>query len=148
MWFNTHVFEGCFTGTGAIIWLPQCQRSNLEWYRKNCPIPIQNKAEQNITHVLNSSGILYMLVIWWHYHSLQLPCETSIKYISNGTSTWCLTIVKKSYIYTVWSLEGLSYMTHKPYVFNFSITFNFMFKQDMDFNLIQWGPRCIYASSN
>ena len=26
----THVLQGCFTGTGAIIWLPQCQWSNPE----------------------------------------------------------------------------------------------------------------------
>ena len=31
LWFDiTHILQGCFTGTGAIIWLPQCQWSNLE----------------------------------------------------------------------------------------------------------------------
>ena len=29
--FN-HILQGCFTGTGAITWLPQCQWSNPEWY--------------------------------------------------------------------------------------------------------------------
>ena len=28
----THIFQGCFTGTGAIIWLPQYQWSNPEGY--------------------------------------------------------------------------------------------------------------------
>ena len=27
-----HILQGYFTGTGAIIWLPQCQWSNLEGY--------------------------------------------------------------------------------------------------------------------
>ena len=34
-WFyvtNFPYFQGCFTGTGAIIWLPQCQWSNPEGY--------------------------------------------------------------------------------------------------------------------
>ena len=26
----THILQGCFTGTGAIVWLPQCQWSNSE----------------------------------------------------------------------------------------------------------------------
>ena len=28
----THILLGCFTNTGVIIWLPQCQGSNLEEY--------------------------------------------------------------------------------------------------------------------
>ena len=28
----THIFQGTFTGTGVIIWLPQCQWRNPEWY--------------------------------------------------------------------------------------------------------------------
>ena len=28
----THILQGCFTGAGAIIWLPQCQWSNPEGY--------------------------------------------------------------------------------------------------------------------
>ena len=28
----THIFQGYFTGTGAIMWLPQCQWSNPEGY--------------------------------------------------------------------------------------------------------------------
>ena len=28
----THIFQGYFAGTGAILWLPQCQRSNPEGY--------------------------------------------------------------------------------------------------------------------
>ena len=27
-----HIFQGCFTGIGTIIWLPQCQWSNPEVY--------------------------------------------------------------------------------------------------------------------
>ena len=29
----THILQGGFTGTGAIVWLPQCQWSNLEGYQ-------------------------------------------------------------------------------------------------------------------
>ena len=35
LWFVnsfTHILQGYFTGTGAIIWLPQCQWSNPEGY--------------------------------------------------------------------------------------------------------------------
>ena len=28
----TYILQGCLTGIGAIIWLPQCQWNNLEWY--------------------------------------------------------------------------------------------------------------------
>ena len=32
-WFEfAHILQGCFTGTGAILWLPQCQWSNPEEY--------------------------------------------------------------------------------------------------------------------
>ena len=37
-----HILQGCFTGTGAIIWLPQCQWSNPEGYVWN-----QAKSNQN-----------------------------------------------------------------------------------------------------
>ena len=30
-----HILQGCFTGTGAIMWLPQCQWSNPEGYGWN-----------------------------------------------------------------------------------------------------------------
>ena len=32
----THILHGYFTGTGAILWLPQCQWSNHEEYRVVC----------------------------------------------------------------------------------------------------------------
>ena len=58
--FN-HILQGCFTGTGAIIWLPQCQWSNPEGYEWNL-VPKHNKAQQGINHAHNSWDLLYILV--------------------------------------------------------------------------------------
>ena len=40
---NSHVLQGYFTGTGAILRLPQCQWSNPEGYGYNPPVPHHNK---------------------------------------------------------------------------------------------------------
>ena len=46
-----HILQGCFTGTGAIIWLPQCQWSNPEECGQiNCTNP-QNKARWSHGHI-------------------------------------------------------------------------------------------------
>ena len=34
----THILQGYFTGIGAIIWLPQCQWSNLDMI---APMPVK-----------------------------------------------------------------------------------------------------------
>ena len=38
LWFITHLIQDYFTGTGAIVWLPQCQWSNLELYGQTLPV--------------------------------------------------------------------------------------------------------------
>ena len=53
-----HILQGCFTGIGAIIWLPQCQWSNPEWYGWNLPAPNHNKTQQIMNHVHISWGAL------------------------------------------------------------------------------------------
>ena len=60
-----HILQGYCTGTGAILWLPQCQWSNPEgygrtWYRKVAP-PINP-------------------LIWWHNHNIR-KYKTSWAYI-------------------------------------------------------------------
>ena len=47
----THIFQGCFTGTGAIIWLPQYQWSNPEIHGQNRPIPNYYKIRPPIRSV-------------------------------------------------------------------------------------------------
>ena len=49
----THIFQGYFTGTGAIIWLPRCQWSNPEGYVQN----------QLVLHSLRS-GDAYVSLSW------------------------------------------------------------------------------------
>ena len=53
LWFElvdfTHIRQGYFAGTGAIMWLPQCQQSNTwgfrkSWYKKSWYIKKPNKA--------------------------------------------------------------------------------------------------------
>ena len=39
----THILQDYFTGTGAILWLPQCQLSNLEGYEYSIPATYHNK---------------------------------------------------------------------------------------------------------
>ena len=56
----THVIQGYFTGTGAIIGLSQCQWSNPEGYGYNQPVPTHNKSQQRVNHVHNSWDVLHM----------------------------------------------------------------------------------------
>ena len=77
-----HILQGCFTGTGAIIWLPQCQWSNPEgygWNKKNDQYKICTLFGNIKQHLLttehdkswaicNSSlaiMYLYMDASWW-----------------------------------------------------------------------------------
>ena len=39
----THIFQGCITGIGAIIWLPLCQWCNPEGYGYHRPVPNPNQ---------------------------------------------------------------------------------------------------------
>ena len=56
----THILQDCFTGTGAIIWLPQCQWSNPEEYELTDHIILltadyvtidHNRAQWNHLHI-------------------------------------------------------------------------------------------------
>ena len=71
----THILQGCFTGTGAIIWLPQCQWSNPEGYGQRCCMNPQrtddittNKPKHNIT-------IHYVHILWVSYSVYRFSTE-------------------------------------------------------------------------
>ena len=61
----THIIQGCFTGNGAIIWLPHCLWSNPELYGSIQLVPYDNKARQSVNHVHNSQDVQYTLQ-WCH----------------------------------------------------------------------------------
>ena len=54
----THIFQGYFTGTGAI-WLPQCQWSNLEGYGWKGSLPNHNTKQQSMTHIHSSRCVVH-----------------------------------------------------------------------------------------
>ena len=59
MWWLTYILHGYFTGIGAIVWLPQCLRSNLGrlyWIATK-----QSKAQQNAS-VHTALGTSWTLV--------------------------------------------------------------------------------------
>ena len=67
----THIFQGYITGTGAIIWLPQCQWCN-PWeiwvqcvHGYNGPIPYYNKTQQNLNNEHFLGHTLYGLIVDW-----------------------------------------------------------------------------------
>ena len=82
----THILQDCFTGTGAIMWLPQCQWSNPEKYGWNQLVLDHNKT-LIVTYwhmppriwVNNASGNGLLPV--WH----QATSEPMLAYIVNCT---------------------------------------------------------------
>ena len=56
-----HYVQGCFTGTGAITWLPQCQWSHPEGYGWNWSAPKINETRQTINCVHVSWSVLYTI---------------------------------------------------------------------------------------
>ena len=73
----THIIQGCFTGTGAIIWLPQCLWGNPEWYGYNKHTPNHNTTQQSVNCVHNLWAIFWgvggTLKNFWRGLSLQFP---------------------------------------------------------------------------
>ena len=61
----THILQGCFTGTGAIIWLPQCQWNNPEY---------MGDSNQNQTATKHNN-------VWTLCRGLGKYCPCIIKYI-------------------------------------------------------------------
>ena len=52
-----HILQGCFTGTGSIVWLPQCQWSNPEEYGHNLTEYNHNGIQQSVNHVCLYTGV-------------------------------------------------------------------------------------------
>ena len=59
----THILQGCYTGTGAIVWLPQCQWRNYEEYgsMKLTSSNLQHNAKQRELHMCMILGMYCML---------------------------------------------------------------------------------------
>ena len=82
----SHIRHDYFTGTGAIVWLPQCQWSNPEGYGLNRPVPSPNKAQRSASRVDISWDVLQVRVTMrharimdenWHFNSSP-PGQTGI----------------------------------------------------------------------
>ena len=112
LWLSTgrfaHIFQGCFFGAGAIVWLPQCQWSDPEIYRQmyyinplGTPKYNRNKTQHNknifIFHgtvwpIKQAPGFVVFCFVWWG----ALPfaaylCDSSSCWLtaaSCGTCSW------------------------------------------------------------
>ena len=88
----THILQGCFTGTGVIIWLPQCQCSNHEGRVWHQPVTNHNKTLQSKTRGHISWDILYFFqrqsILKSEMTYLWIQCEPDISRWgpSNGTT--------------------------------------------------------------
>ena len=57
----THVLQGYFNDTGAIIWLPQRQWSNPEGYGKYQPVYNQSNTQWSLNHMHYFAVIMYCI---------------------------------------------------------------------------------------
>ena len=103
----THILQGYFTGTGAIIWLPQCQWSNPEGYGLIQPSPNHNKTKQSRNSVHNLWDVLQLFiylyktsaltkyVCWWKICISSYVYNIIPRYINNSLRStvtdvmWC-----------------------------------------------------------
>ena len=65
-----HIFHGCFTGTWAIMILPQYIRSNRGKYRQNCSQPNRNTTRQRADRLPLRVVISMFMNIFLQTHSL------------------------------------------------------------------------------
>ena len=107
-WF-THLLQGYISGTGAIIWLPQCQWNNPEeygWIDHMCPLglilsPPENRPCQNMGmfneiyyawHPGNNLNYWWLIILykqagkkWWQKYVCNLCCIIQeVKVIRHG----------------------------------------------------------------
>ena len=61
-----HIHQGCFAGTGAIVWLPQCQWSEPDGYMKisQCIITTKHSKAKTVCIFL---GIYCILSHWFYW---------------------------------------------------------------------------------
>ena len=89
------ILQDYFTGTGAILWLPQCQWSNPERYGWNQPILNHNSAQQianqmqNYWVVLNIKHILLLM-----QHNCHIKQSISDTTDLSVLGEWVLTAMK------------------------------------------------------
>ena len=67
----THILQGCFIGTGAIEWLPQCQWRNLEEYHRQI-ITFSRESNVNYEIVTTKQGTKMCKALWF-YGTVFLP---------------------------------------------------------------------------
>ena len=77
--------QGFFTGTGAIIWLPQCQWSYTEGYVLNQPVSNHAKTTQIKDYMHNSWDLLHILFPIYTHH-ISVFCKH--KLIPNDLVLW------------------------------------------------------------
>ena len=72
-----HIHQGCFAGTGAIVWLPQCQWSKPDGYGKisQCITTTKHSNAKNVCIFLG----IYCITIWLHYTT---ACWSGCKSVS------------------------------------------------------------------
>ena len=89
-----HIVQGYFTGTWAIIWLPQCQWSNPKGYGW---IAVQYKSQQNTQQsaklVCNCWSVLYdvcrnIVILRSRADSRFAPSQWETALLCNGVSHW------------------------------------------------------------
>ena len=86
----THILQDYFTGTVAIIWLPQCQWSNPEIYGLNqSSLPYHKKTQQITNHMHYSWDILDINTSRWKHFtfdhfSIYSAQKKGLENINNG----------------------------------------------------------------
>ena len=125
---------GCITGTGAIIWLPQCPWSNPEGYRK---INLyQSTAKHNQMRAL--CIIIGTNSVWWSYYLLQ--CST-MEHAKN-----CCALMERFLWHTkVFCCKIITYSYHnglKPFPFMSSL-----FRKSVNSNKCYWDISIHLANS-
>ena len=88
-----HILQGCFTDTGAIMWLPQCQWSNPEYMGEVNQQPTTHTFRSHFTGVSEWSNLTAFLGT--------ADSEVHIVHISRVITA-----------YTLESLSSLTYITH------------------------------------
>ena len=81
----THILQDGFTGTGAIIWLPQCLWSNPKGYGENWPVPT-TKQPWNTLYLFNKKNVspVYRSLP----HLIHTHVTSQVSYIDFESSSW------------------------------------------------------------
>ena len=67
-WDFNHILQGCFTGTGAILWLPRCQWSNPDGYGQT------DRMKSIRTYAINHTKHSRTVCIFHDTYCMNSPC--------------------------------------------------------------------------